>query len=100
MREVPEDRIVVGLPVDWVEHNGWKCLFCGGDIDHFDTDDREQKYADDSYKCEDKGHLLCESAYFMVRWSKERRGENGDALTLAHWVEIEFNGSLASGSFA
>ena len=95
MSEAPDEKGIVKLPVDWAEHNKWRCLFCDGDIDFHSSNDNELLYVDDSYKCQANGHLLCRSAYFMVRWSKTMKGENGDAKTLARWVEIEFDGSLS-----
>ena len=81
---------IVRLNIDWAEAYGWKCPFCGGEIDHLDEDrDHQAGYAEDSYTCQTKGGDLCESAYFVVRWSLIRKGDNGDALTLARWIEIE-----------
>lgn len=82
--------ILLRLNIDWADAYGWKCAFCGGDIDHLSEErDQELGYADDSYTCQDKSGELCESVYFMVRWSLSKRGNNGDALTLSRWIEIE-----------
>jgi len=82
--------MIVQLMIDWAEAYGWKCPFCGGEIDHLSEDyDEDSGYADDSYQCQDKGGEMCDSAYFMVRFSLVKRGANGDALTLVRWIDVE-----------
>lgn len=79
----------IQINIDWAEAYGWKCPFCGGDIDHSHEErDEEEGYADDNYACQQEGSELCEYASFMVRWSLVRKGANGDALTLARWIDL------------
>ncbi len=84
--------MLLSLPIDWAEAFDWKCPFCGGEIDHLDQNpDEDRGVVDDSYSCQENGGDLCEHAYFMVRWSLVRDGDNGDALTLARWIDIEID---------
>jgi hypothetical protein len=84
---------IISIKIDWAEVYGWKCPFCGGEIDHLNQeDDEDGGYADDSYTCQDKGGEMCEHAYFMVRWSLTKRGDNGDAKTLRRWIDVEIPG--------
>lgn len=80
---------IVKLEIDWADAFGWECPLCGGEIDHLDQDDSEAAYSEDSYRCQEKNGGLCAKAYFMVRWSRTKRGDNGDALTLKRWIEFE-----------
>lgn len=79
---------IVKLEIDWAEEFGWQCPLCGGEIDH-DHEDDSDEYTDDSYQCQDKNGSLCAKAYFMVRWSNTKTGDDGDALTLERWIEFE-----------
>lgn len=80
------------IDIDWEDAYGWYCCFCGGEIDHLHEDrDESAGYTDDSYSCQDKGGLMCGDAYFVVRWSNTQRGDNGDALTLKRFIEVEID---------
>lgn len=92
--DVPNDKGLFQLPVDWAEHDGWRCLFCKGDLDYH-SEQAHQLYVDTSWRCTDKQHILCNQTYFMVRHSTTRKGLNGDALTIARWIEFDMDGSLA-----
>lgn len=84
---------IVEIPIDWAEAYGWKCAFCGGEIDHLHEEpDKEAGTTDDSYTCQDKGGEMCDHAYFVVRWSNTKRDpSNGDALTLCRFIEIDID---------
>lgn len=80
------------LEIDWAEAFEWVCPFCGGDIDHLDDDEQGDGIVHSSYTSQDNGGPMCERAYLVLSFDRNRRGDNGDALTLKRWIEIEIDG--------
>lgn len=85
---IPRKEQTVKIAIDWADAYGWKCAFCGGDIDHLHSE-KGDGYTDDAYNCQEQNGPMCDQTYFMVRWSHSRRAPNGDALTLMRWMEVE-----------
>lgn len=83
---------IVKIGIDWADAYGWQCPYCCGEIDHLSDEDNGDGTVDASYNCQSPRHEqgeLCAKSYFVVRFDKKRRGDNGDSLTLERFIEIE-----------
>lgn len=82
-------KLMYDIQIDFADAIGWECPFCGGEIDHLCQDDYpDLGYNEDSYNCQEPKGYMCENAYMVVRWSRSKRGDNGDALTLKRYITV------------